>query len=94
MNPMTETKVLRGIVVALIFVWVIATIAGCASTETRPMVDWDEIASEITVTHREYITLRTGQVCEIKQDKIVSCERDASLYAESVEDIKAIVEEE
>ena len=30
MNPQTESKMLRGIVVALIFVWVIATIAGCS----------------------------------------------------------------
>ena len=69
---------------------------GC-STQPKamePLLSYEELSSMIVVTKREFVTLRTGQVCEVKDGKIVACERNPSIYAETVEDIEAIVGED
>jgi len=66
-------------------------LTGCTNNAMRtpePMIDYDQIASEITVTHREFITLRTGQICEVKGTKIVACERNTFRYAENKADLR------
>ena len=79
-------KLVHSILIAIL-------LTGCASKPTTT-IDWGNIENQITVTHREFITLRTGQICEIKDKKIVECEKNPSMYAESVDDIKAIVGEQ
>lgn len=55
--------------------------AGCTNTmpTPEPRTEGDE---------REFITLLSGQICEIKDTKIVACERNTYRYAESKSDLK------
>ena len=77
--------------ISLIIMGVLLT--GCANNAMRtpepiaePLVDLNGV---IIVTHREFITLRTGQVCEVNEkQKIIACERNTFRYAESKADIK------
>jgi hypothetical protein len=104
MNPMTNYRPGHAITRAIIFVVCLAaflSLFGCTNNAMRtpepiaePLVDLNGM---ITVTHREFITLRTGQICEVKKQKIVACERNTFRYAESKADLrqmKAIAGEE
>lgn len=48
-------------------------ITGCASNQPKPMFSYEDIAKEITVTHKVYIF---GQYCELDNDnqKIIACD--------------------
>ena len=73
---------------SLIIVGLLLT--GCGNTAMRtpePLVDGE---------NREFITLRTGQICEVKNQKIVACERNTYKYAENkadLEQMKALEEQ-
>ena len=43
MNPMTESKILRGIVVALIITFVVVTLAGCAISDEERIERHNEL---------------------------------------------------
>lgn len=68
-------------------------LTGCGNPAMRtpepiaePMVDLNGV---IIVEHREFITLRTGQVCEVNEKrKIIACERNTFRYAESKSDLR------
>lgn len=54
----------------------------CSNNAMRtpePLVDGEE---------REFVTLRTGQICEVKNTKLVACERNTYRYAESKADLQ------
>ena len=81
--------------ISLIIVGLLLT--GCTNNAMRqpeplaePMVDFTGM---ITVEHRKFVTLRTGQVCEVNdKQKIVACERNTYRYAESKADIRQMEE--
>lgn len=84
MNPMTNYKPGHAIARAIIFAVCLAaflSLFGCASA---PVSSPDD----------EIITLRTGQRCAINDGKIIGCERNNRIYAETVQDIEAIVGEQ
>ena len=62
--------------------------------QPEPIAHFEGIGEAITVTHREFVTLRTGQVCEVKDQKIVACERNTFKYAESKADLNQMIENE
>ena len=79
---MTNYSVGRTIGRAIIFVVCLAaflSLFSCASTPTG---------------EPERIQLRSGQWCEIHGSKIVGCERNNRKFAETVQDIEAIVGEQ
>jgi hypothetical protein len=79
MNPMTNYRPGRAIARAIIFVVCLAaflSLFGCASAPTG---------------EPERIQLRSGQWCEIHGSKIVGCERNNRRFAETAQDIEAIV---
>ena len=88
------------ILISFLMIGILALVAfglsGCAlpPKQMEPMLSYDELAAEIKVTHREFITLRTGQICEIKDTKIIACERRPGSGAETKQDIEAITREE
>lgn len=72
-------------------------LSGCTNNAMRqpePIAHFEGIGEAITVTHREFVTLRTGQVCEVKDTKIVACERNSFRYAESKADLNQMIEAE
>ena len=80
---MTNYSVGRAIARAIIFAVCLAaflSLFGCASAP-----------SDADITDSDIITLRTGQQCAIKDGKILGCQRNNRLYAETVQDIEAIV---
>ena len=83
---------------SLIIVGLLLT--GCTNNAMRtpePMLSYEDFAGQITVEHREFITLRTGQICEVKKQKIVACERNTYRYAENKADLRqmeALAEQE
>lgn len=72
--------------IVLLFVLVLV---GCASGAMRTPEPLEE-----GQTDREFIVLRTGQTCEIKDAKIIACERNTFQYAENKADIEAMKEKE
>ena len=79
MNPMTNHRPGHSIARAIIIMMCVAALLslfGCTNNAMRtpePIVDGEG---------REFITLRTGQICEVKKQKIVACERNTYRYAE------------
>ena len=74
---------------SLIIVGLLLT--GCTNNAMRtpePMLSYEQLAGQINVTKREFITLRTGQICEVKKQKIVACERNTFRYAENKADLR------
>lgn len=61
----------------------IIVLTGCANNSMRTPEPLDE-----GQTDREFITLRTGQICEVKGTKLVACERNTYRYAENKADLR------
>ena len=76
------------LVLIVMFVSVIMTMQGCAGSIMRTPAPLEE-----GQTDREFITLRTGQTCEVKGSKIIACERNTFRYAESKTDLEIMKEE-
>ena len=85
MNPMTNHRPGHSIARAIIIMMCVAALLslfGCTNNAMRtpePIVDGEG---------REFITLRTGQICEVKKQKIVACERNTYRYAENKADLR------
>jgi len=74
-------RIVMNFILLLALALVIVQLAGCANTmrTPEPLVDGE---------NREFITLRTGQICEVKDTKIVACERNTYRYAENKADLR------
>ena len=76
------------LVLIVMFVSVIMSAQGCTGSIMRTPAPLEE-----GQTDREFITLRTGQTCEVVDTKIIACERNTFRYAESKADLEIMKEE-
>jgi len=81
-------KIISNFVVLLVIAGCLVLVTGCAS---KPDVLH---GYEIEDPERNFIQLRTGQLCEVKEMQIVACISNPYLYAESKHDIKDRIKEE
>ena len=83
-------RIISNFVVLSMVALIIFCLASCTSQpkQMEPILSYEELAGMITVTHRKFITLRTGQICEVKDTKIVACERNTYRYAENKADLR------
>jgi len=65
-------------------IFIVMLVAGCATNTPEPMIDFDELAQQITVTHKVYIF---GQYCELDNDnqRVIACDAPETALAESDE---------